>query len=105
MNTSSEHWKQAPPLRETTLAVLAVYGYVPGHYVGPCRDCGETVMNVEKRNLRCWECALAVALNEAVEARKFTDRNAVLNRCVQRLDSAIADLTVARARLSEETDG
>ena len=41
------------------LAHLMRYGYAPGHYMNTCRQCGETVTNVDKRAICCRPCAEA----------------------------------------------
>lgn len=35
-------------------------GYAPGHYMNTCRDCGDTVFNVDKRASQCLACAITM---------------------------------------------
>jgi len=42
-------------------------GFAPGHYMGKCLGCDDTVMNVDKRAMLCLRCSLD-ALRDAFEA-------------------------------------
>lgn len=44
---------------------LVPWGYAPGDYMGKCRDCEETMWNLDKRARRCERCAMIARYTEA----------------------------------------
>jgi hypothetical protein len=44
---------------EQEWAHLMRYGYAPGHYMNTCLQCGQTVVDVDKRATCCRACAEA----------------------------------------------
>lgn len=40
---------------------LLGYGYAPGNYMGTCRDCSLMQFDLDKRAIRCRECAIRLA--------------------------------------------
>jgi hypothetical protein len=71
--SDTENWVVTPKLRDETLAALRTVGFAPGGYMGKCLDCQQTMCDVDKRAMRCFECAVVIGLTREPAAPKAPD--------------------------------
>lgn len=50
---------------------LLRYGYAPGNYMITCRFCDKTASGVDKRAIRCEQCAMQAMREETTENSYF----------------------------------